>query len=191
VVRRYTPKRSSVRTSQRTPSLNSTNQGLHVEGQCGLALSKGREKCVWPPVSDPWSHFSLRLDVYLLWFSFHEFVYIINYFTLNTPFTHFFPPCSYIFKPWSPYLLKVIQSKPVDPHSSTATSRLNWPPADLNGLVRFAGRPYMVSACVPLRFKRSIPRREHPLWIRPIRVCTWKFSMDSPCLRVGKRMCGF
>jgi hypothetical protein len=48
----------------------------------------------------------------------------------------------------------------------------------------------MVSVRVPLRFKRSIPRREHLLSIRPIRVCTWKFSMDSHCLRVGKRVRG-
>jgi len=38
-------------TSQRTLSLNSTNQSLHEEVRNGLALSKGRETCVWPPVS--------------------------------------------------------------------------------------------------------------------------------------------
>ena len=31
------------------------------------------------------------------------------------------------------------------------------PPADLNGLVRFAGRRNLVSARVPSRFKRSLP----------------------------------
>jgi len=36
-----------------------------------------------------------------------------------------------------------------------------------------------------------VPYREHPVWIWPIRVCTCKFSMDSPCLSVGKYVCGF
>jgi len=36
-----------------------------------------------------------------------------------------------------------------------------------------------------------VPYREHPVWIRPIRVCTCKFSMDLPCLSVGKHVCGF
>jgi len=44
-----------------------------------------------------------------------------------------------------------------DAHISVASNRLNWapPPADLNGLVRFAERRNLVSACVPSRFKRS------------------------------------
>jgi len=44
------------------------------------------------------------------------------------------------------------------PHNSAASSRLNWrPPSDLNGLVRFAERPNLVSARVPSRFKRAVP----------------------------------
>ena len=45
-----------------------------------------------------------------------------------------------------------------DAHTSAASSRLNWcPPADLNGLVRFAERRNLVSACVPSHFKCSLP----------------------------------
>jgi len=49
-----------------------------------------------------------------------------------------------------------------DMHTSTASSRLNWrpplpsTPADLNGLVRFAGRLNLVSARVSSHFKRSL-----------------------------------
>ena len=44
-----------------------------------------------------------------------------------------------------------------DTHNSAASSRLNWrPPADLNGLVRFAERLNLFSARVPSHFKRSI-----------------------------------
>ena len=40
-----------------------------------------------------------------------------------------------------------------DTHTSAASSRLNWrPPADLNGLVRFAERRNMVCARVPSHF---------------------------------------
>jgi len=40
-----------------------------------------------------------------------------------------------------------------DAHTSSASSRLNWrPPADLNGLVRSAERPNLVSARVPSHF---------------------------------------
>jgi len=50
-----------------------------------------------------------------------------------------------------------------DPHSSTASSRLDWTdpppsPADLNGLFRFAERPNLVSARVPSRFERALLR---------------------------------
>ena len=47
-----------------------------------------------------------------------------------------------------------------DAHTSTARSLLNRrpPPADLNGLVRFAERRNLVSVRVPSRFKRSIYR---------------------------------
>ena len=44
-----------------------------------------------------------------------------------------------------------------DAHTSAASSRLNLrPPADLNGLVRFAERRILVSARVPSQFKRSL-----------------------------------
>ena len=44
-----------------------------------------------------------------------------------------------------------------DAHTSAASSRLNRrPPADLNGLIRFAERRNLVSARVPSRFKRSL-----------------------------------
>jgi len=48
-----------------------------------------------------------------------------------------------------------IQLLSADPHSSTASSRLDTP-AELNGLVRFAERPNLVSARVPARFERAI-----------------------------------
>jgi len=44
-----------------------------------------------------------------------------------------------------------------DAHTSAVSSRLKLtPPADLNGLVRFAERQYLVSARVPSHFKRSL-----------------------------------
>jgi len=45
-----------------------------------------------------------------------------------------------------------------DAHISAASSRLNWrPPADLNGLVRFAKRRNLVSARVPSHFNWPLP----------------------------------
>jgi len=45
-----------------------------------------------------------------------------------------------------------------DAHTTATSSRLNWrPPADLNGLVRFAERRNLISARVPSHFKRSLP----------------------------------
>jgi len=46
-----------------------------------------------------------------------------------------------------------------DAHTSAASSRLNLPHADLNGLVRFPERRNPVSARVPSRFKRSLSVR--------------------------------
>ena len=43
-----------------------------------------------------------------------------------------------------------------DAHTSAASSQLNWPPANLNGLVRFAERPNLFSAHVQSRFKRAL-----------------------------------
>jgi len=46
---------------------------------------------------------------------------------------------------------------PLMPHTSAASSRLNWrPPADLNRIVRLAERRNLVSARVPSHFKRSL-----------------------------------
>jgi len=39
-----------------------------------------------------------------------------------------------------------------DAHTSAASSRLNWLPSDLNGLIRFAERQNLVSVCVPSHF---------------------------------------
>jgi len=44
-----------------------------------------------------------------------------------------------------------------DAHTSAASSRLNYTPAGLSGLVRFAERRNLVSARVPSHFKRSLP----------------------------------
>jgi hypothetical protein len=45
-----------------------------------------------------------------------------------------------------------------DPHTSAASSRLNWSsPADLNGLVPFTERRNLFSARVPSHFKSSLP----------------------------------
>jgi len=45
-----------------------------------------------------------------------------------------------------------------DAHTSAASSRLSWrPPADLNGLVRFAERRNLASGRVPSRFNWPLP----------------------------------
>ena len=44
-----------------------------------------------------------------------------------------------------------------DAHTSAASSRLNWRPANLNGLVRFAERRNLVSKRVPSHLKLSLP----------------------------------
>ena len=56
-------------------------------------------------------------------------------------------------------LARVVQNLKADVHSSAASSRLNWRPADLNGLARFAERRILVSARVPSHFKRSLRHR--------------------------------
>jgi len=54
-----------------------------------------------------------------------------------------------------------------DAHTSAASSRLNWrPPADLNGLVRFAERWNLVSVRVPSHFKRSLQGPSRPVRLR-------------------------
>jgi len=75
-----------------------------------------------------------------------------------------------------------------DAHTSTSSSRLNWrSPADLNELVRFAGRRNLVSARVPLHFNWPLPkcqttssqlRRQHNsvmLWT-PMSCQLWRVS---------------
>jgi len=47
----------------------------------------------------------------------------------------------------------VSNSTTVDAHTSAVSSRLNWRPANLNGLVRFAERRNLVCARVPSHFK--------------------------------------
>ena len=55
-------------------------------------------------------------------------------------------------------------------------------PADLNGLVRFAGRPNLVSACVPSRFERALPQvskyreiNKKAAWWK----CSWKIFRST------------
>jgi len=68
---------------------------------------------------------------------------------------------------------------PPDAHTTTASSRLNWrPPANLNGLVRFAERPSLVSARVPSRFKRALPQLP-PCISAAIHVCLVIFCWYS------------
>jgi len=53
-----------------------------------------------------------------------------------------------------------------DAHTTAASSRLNFAPADLNGLVRFAERRNLFSARVPSHFKRSLTRHSEGLiWV--------------------------
>jgi hypothetical protein len=54
-------------------------------------------------------------------------------------------------------LARAVQTLQADVHSSPASSRLNWRPADLNELVRFVERRNLVSAHVPSHFRRSLP----------------------------------
>jgi len=53
-------------------------------------------------------------------------------------------------------LARAVQTLQADVHSSPASSQINWPPADWNGLVRFAERQNLVSARVPSHFKQSL-----------------------------------
>ena len=63
-----------------------------------------------------------------------------------------------------------------DAHSSAASIRLNrLPPADLNGLFRFAERRNMVSAHVPSRFKRALPENDNKItWVMTERLFQYK-----------------
>jgi len=53
-------------------------------------------------------------------------------------------------------LARAVQTLQADVHSSPASSRRNWRPADSNGHVRFAERRNLVSAHVPPHLKRSL-----------------------------------
>jgi hypothetical protein len=55
-------------------------------------------------------------------------------------------------------LARAVQTLQADVYSSPASSRLNWPPANLNGLVRFTERRNQFSAHVPSHFKCSLPQ---------------------------------
>jgi len=70
-----------------------------------------------------------------------------------------------------------------DAHTSAAGSRLNWrPPADLNGLVRFAERRNLISARVPSHFKLSIPSATwmYSTFQRSLsQVSSWILSFNS------------
>ena len=57
-----------------------------------------------------------------------------------------------------------------DAHNSAASSRLNWrPPADLNGLVRFAEKRNLVSAHVPSHYNWPL-RTASNLWWSPVEM---------------------
>ena len=51
-----------------------------------------------------------------------------------------------------------------DAHTSAASSRLNWRPRDLNGLVRFAERRHLVSARMPSHFNWPLTAALRPLF---------------------------
>jgi len=78
-----------------------------------------------------------------------------------------------------------------DAHTSAASSRLNWrPPTDLNGLVRCAERPNLVSAHVPSHFKRAL----HSM---PQHSDAWKMAgfisvlvqdVSHPVIRTGETL---
>jgi hypothetical protein len=60
------------------------------------------------------------------------------------------------------------------------------PPADLNGLVRFAERRNMVSARVPSHFKRSLPTFPSEFFARLRIVYSFKAFCDgSALLKIG------
>jgi hypothetical protein len=70
-------------------------------------------------------------------------------------------------------------------HTSAPSTRLKWRPHDLNELVCFAERRYLVSARVPSHFKRSITsvkatKETQCIWLQP--RCT-TFSKYSVCGR--------
>jgi hypothetical protein len=70
-----------------------------------------------------------------------------------------------------------------DPHTSAASSRLNWtpsPPANLNGLVRFAEWRNLVSEPVPSRFKRSL-QTHGPEWNV---FCAYKMNLYYNCFSI-------
>ena len=69
-----------------------------------------------------------------------------------------------------------------DAHTSDASSRPNWPPTDLNGLVRFAERRNLVSARVPSHFNWPLPRELCPpqIWLVPVWYTTsWNYHLSE------------
>ena len=59
--------------------------------------------------------------------------------------------------------LGVSSDTTADPHTSAASSRLNWRPSRFKWTLRFAERRNLVSAPVPSHFKRSLPIKLLPL----------------------------
>ena len=72
-----------------------------------------------------------------------------------------------------------VSSITTDAHISAASSRLNWRPADLNGLVRFGGRRNLVSTRVPSHFKCSLHTPDSRS-SRPIYFARWRMMLVSP-----------
>ena len=72
-----------------------------------------------------------------------------------------------------------------DEHTSAASTRLNWPPANLNGLVHFAERPNLVSAHVPSRSERAIP------FTRQICTCSRANVFVRICFNSYKKLTNF
>ena len=64
-----------------------------------------------------------------------------------------------------------------DAHTSAASSRLNWHPVVLNGLVHFVERRNLVSVLVPSHFKRSLLRNfvcHLEVWSPKLFFGTWQ-----------------
>jgi len=87
-------------------------------------------------------------------------------------------------------LLKVIQLLPDDPHSFAASSRLNWLPRRFKWTRPFRCKTkYGVCACAITFQTQNTSQRTLSLnsTNQSLHV---EVRMDSPCLRVGKHVCG-
>jgi len=80
-----------------------------------------------------------------------------------------------------------------DAHTSAAGNRLNWrpPPADLNGLVRFAERRNLVSTRVPSHFNwplltlNSLRHGNYTEWLKVLTVKLQSFYDVSKCTNLN------